>query len=733
MNPRIIFAFLFLSTFAFAHPHGHLDSSDESLNKARDESIQLDDVVISDSYKEGPLTYTEGQEVEKIEVITKRKIEAKQAKTLADAVANEVGLDAQTSCANCGARRVTINGMKGEYTTILVDDVPLHSSVSSFYGLDAIPAVSIEALEIARGAGNALTTPEAMGGAVNIITPRARETHLTLIPMLGTASTQMFSILGTAVGDGGKNRAVIAGQYSHQGFWDVDRNLVSEAPDLKNKSVLIKLSRDFSDKDTLELRFAKQNLNILGGNTNGVEPTTYVRSDPAQPFPPFQNNDVSQLYLGSQDLVTDLIQVNRTEVVGRWNRLMNENWSMRLTSSYAVQNQDNLYMHGYDYNNSDQLTFNELKSTLTLGSSHIFTQGLEYRFETMSSNSQALYINRVPPLPKDNFDFQSRALYLQDLWLISPDFELLSVLRIDSLSIHWVALGSELRNTVVAPRLSLKWHHSSEFTSRFAYGLGYRAPISFFETQHGLSESGFKMNLTEIEKANFLGYSLNFQTPRWAASGSVNYNAVSNIAYAQEADNHHDPAVFRNYQNTLGLWAFDVGAAHDLTRDLNVQVTYEKYLLPNAYKNLLPIATIEDRIRFISDYHFLGLELISTLNWIGPRDLTPYHGYGSQYKNLVTRTSPDTGLPETVGGDLKWQRAPSFFTLDLYLSREFSKTFSAFASITNLLDYTQTGAGDSPLNWTQHGSDQDHLHLDNNHVWGPLRGRIFTAGVKIIL
>jgi outer membrane receptor protein involved in Fe transport len=86
-----------------------------------------------------------------------------------------------------------------------------------------------------------------------------------------------------------------------------------------------------------------------------------------------------------------------------------------------------------------------------------------------------------------------------------------------------------------------------------------------------------------------------------------------------------------------------------------------------------------------------------------------------------------------VGGDLKWQRAPSFFTLDLYLSREFSKTFSAFASITNLLDYTQTGAGDSPLNWTQHGSDQDHLHLDNNHVWGPLRGRIFTAGVKIIL
>src|SRR4051812_44683007 len=96
MNPGIIFAFLFLSTLAFAHPYGHSESSDES--------IQLDDVVISDSHQEGPLTYTEGQEVEKIEVITKKKIEAKQAKTLADAVANEVGLDTQTSCANCGAR-----------------------------------------------------------------------------------------------------------------------------------------------------------------------------------------------------------------------------------------------------------------------------------------------------------------------------------------------------------------------------------------------------------------------------------------------------------------------------------------------------------------------------------------------------------------------------------------------------------------------------------------------------
>ncbi|NDG26389.1 MAG: Plug domain-containing protein, partial [Proteobacteria bacterium] len=69
--------------------------------------------------------------------LPKERIEQKNAPTLSEAVAGESGVDAQTSCATCGSKRVTVNGLRGEHTTILVDGVPLHSAVSSFYGVDA--------------------------------------------------------------------------------------------------------------------------------------------------------------------------------------------------------------------------------------------------------------------------------------------------------------------------------------------------------------------------------------------------------------------------------------------------------------------------------------------------------------------------------------------------------------------------------------------------------------------
>jgi hypothetical protein len=47
--------------------------------------------------------------------------------------------------------------------------------------------------------------------------------------------------------------------------------------------------------------------------------------------------------------------------------------------------------------------------------------------------------------------------------------------------------------------------------------------------------------------------------------------------------------------------------------------------------------------------------------------------------------------------------------------------------VTNLLDYTQTKKGESPLSWRVHG---DHSHLDNRHLWGPVQGRVLYAGIQ---
>jgi outer membrane receptor protein involved in Fe transport len=91
----------------------------------------------------------------------------------------------------------------------------------------------------------------------------------------------------------------------------------------------------------------------------------------------------------------------------------------------------------------------------------------------------------------------------------------------------------------------------------------------------------------------------------------------------------------------------------------------------------------------------------------------------------------DSGLgPVDTLKDRKNQTAPLFATLDLGTSYRATRQMELSLSVLNLTDFTQTGWGDSPLTWNQHGSDASHFHLDNLHVWGPLRGRVFMFSLR---
>jgi len=105
----------------------------------------------------------------KTEVIDASIIENKNAVNLSEAIDNSPGVKVSNECSMCGVKRIMLNGMKGEQTTILVDGLPVHTMISGYYAVDAIPTTGIERIEVARGAGASLIAPEAIGGTINII------------------------------------------------------------------------------------------------------------------------------------------------------------------------------------------------------------------------------------------------------------------------------------------------------------------------------------------------------------------------------------------------------------------------------------------------------------------------------------------------------------------------------------------------------------------------------------
>jgi outer membrane receptor for ferrienterochelin and colicins len=71
-----------------------------------------------------PLSRLKKDSTRPTEVVKNERVEHKNANSLAKAVDLEPGVQTTLTCATCGSQRITLNGLRGENTTILIDGIP---------------------------------------------------------------------------------------------------------------------------------------------------------------------------------------------------------------------------------------------------------------------------------------------------------------------------------------------------------------------------------------------------------------------------------------------------------------------------------------------------------------------------------------------------------------------------------------------------------------------------------
>lgn len=680
---------------------------------ASEESSELSEIVVQ-SRSENDLRLKK-DEINRVEVIRAESLRKKQAQTFAQALANEKGIDAQTSCAFCGAKRISINGFKGEHTTILVDGLPLHSTVSGFYGVEAIPLGGIDSIEIYRGSGASLTAPESIGGAVNIVTREVISSGADFDLSLANDSQRNASVLGMkSFASGGG--LLIGAQAGEIQPLDRDSNRISEVPRQNTHSVFSKITLKPNETDEVSLRLSSASLRTIGGSMNrtildrAVE-TTAVSDE-------FDRRDVRRRYLGDEQKITDNVSLDRLEAALAYRHQLESEAAIRLALGGAIQDQRAIYSHGYDYDNKDHLWVGLIEYQRTIGERHLLTVGLDSRNQTMDSDSQALYRDRSPPLAQDDLSHRSIGGFIQDTWLIDDQNELSAVLRVDSLRTNWSDLDKTIERTVLAPRLMYKHVHNSVYTSRASLGLGYRSPLTLFESQHGMSHDGFLLEIDELETAQSFVYSLAGQWHDDFFEVGAHITKISGMAYGVDQVEIDGPTIFRNSRDDYTISVFDFGYGRRIFEGWTVEGLVEVFDYPAGYKEKLPVAALEQRASVTSNLEWGRWNASQKIVFIGARDLAAY-GYERHY-NIAPSEDPLDPSFGLGGEDQKWQAAPAYFTVDLTLSAKIGESFSAGLAVLNLLDYTQVGAGDGPTTWDHHG---DHFHLDNFHIWGPLRGR----------
>lgn len=146
---------------------------------SQEEGRRLSDVVVTASGFEQDIKNAPAS----ISVVTRKDLETKQFRDLAEALSDVEGIDVRGATGKTGGLNISIRGMPSEYTLILIDgrrqNVAADVAPNGFG--DALtsfvpPLSAIERIEVIRGPMSTLYGADAMGGVVNIITRKvARE------------------------------------------------------------------------------------------------------------------------------------------------------------------------------------------------------------------------------------------------------------------------------------------------------------------------------------------------------------------------------------------------------------------------------------------------------------------------------------------------------------------------------------------------------------------------------
>jgi len=649
--------------------------------------------------------------IQKTEVISNLSIERMQAVNLTEAIAEAPGVRVNNECSMCGVKRVMLNGLRGEHTTILVDGIPTYTMMSGFYGLDAAASAGLESIEIARGAGASLIAPEAIGGTINLSTKEARDNEVELDIAGGENGYRKASVVATGITLNGATRATFIAQYDDRDQFDGDNNGVSENPILENRSVTLRLSQDFGMHDNLVIRLNKTESEIFGGPTGtsiGAVKADYLADPEFESAALFVDGDVRNKFLGRGWETTEWIESERSEMSASWLHEFSTDFNLALTASHNKHTQDSFY-EGFIYDADNDMSYLDARFNWALNDDHLLTFGVDNRSEELRSKTNST----SPDYVSDSFDYDTRGLYLQDTWAATENLEISFALRFDQVEADFIDSskpGTEIDEDIVSPRIDLRYSHNDQWTSRFSAGRGYRAPLSFFESDHGILDGdlGFDIQVDKLERSSSVNYALSFEDDRWNVTGSLAYTQVENLTALSETD-AGVPILEQLNKDATALVA-DIAASYQLTETLNLGATLENVRYNDEFKQSYGVVPIEQRLTLSADWDINGWDLFVSAVWVGNRDLDEYG-------------TPATPTFDMAGTLTKSQHAESYWTMDIRVSKELNEHLQIYAGASNLFDFTQASDMETPLFYEDGG-------YDVAHIYGPLRGREAYAGFK---
>jgi len=639
----------------------------------------------------------------KVEVVT-----AKQMSTYMPTAASSIvegiqlvnGVQEVVACGVCFTNSISINGLEGAYTAILMDGTPMYGNLAAVYGLNGIPSMIVDRFEVIKGPSSTLYGSEAVAGVINIITKDPKEQPLLEVDIMGTTHRESFGniaiapVIGNTSGYIGLNYAYI-NDYDDEngdGFGDninLDRySLFSKWKFGRKSGKLFSLAGKYYYED----------------RRNGVED--------------FLKDRAYRELRGDDKIYGESIYTNRAELFGTYE--FNTSINLKLDFSLSNHLQNSYYGSDY-YEAKQQIAFANLLWNLP-NEKHDFLLGVTNRLQSYDDNTVATEILLAESMIQNKPDNQYiPGIFVQDEFSTSRQWTILGGVRLDHYQSHGL---------IFSPRLNLKYKPSDWTTLRTNFGTGFRV-VNLFTEDHAFITG---QRIVEIQEA---------LKPEQSYNSSLNLNHVFALgtgsgtidleAYYTYFTNKIIPAY-----DTPGkiIYANSKGFAQTMGIGTTINYNFKFPLGLQAGFNLQSVTETENNEQGKSLTRYVEF----APKWTGVF-LANYRW--KKAKTTFAYTARFTGsmaLPEVFdvdsNGELLSVARPTisrpFSFHNIQATMEVNKNWSWYAGVQNLWNYIQDispliGYNDPNANV---GFSQ---YFDTSYSYSPNHGREFYLGVKWLL
>ncbi|MBE8727581.1 TonB-dependent receptor [Flavobacterium hungaricum] len=593
----------------------------------KEDNNELNEVVVSGTLK--PVKRLES--AVPVEVYSPTFFKKNPTPSIYDALQNINGVRPQLNCGVCNTGDIHINGLEGPYTLVMIDGMPIVSSLSTVYGLSGIPNSLVERIEIVKGPASSLYGSEAVGGLINIITKNPTNAPLFSVDYFTTTYFESNLDLGMKFNAGKKATSIVGVNYfnydqvidkDHDNFTDVT---LSERISVFNK-----------------WNFLRNNNRLFTIAVRGMYEDRW-------------GGDIrwEKKYRGGDEIYGESIYTKRAELIGSYQLPFEE--KLMFSFSGNVHYQDSRY-GTTSYIANQKIGFMQLTWDKKLGRNDLLA-GIASRYTYYDDNT---------PATKEAENTWLPGIFVQDEITLSPKSQVLLGMRYDYNSIH---------GSIFTPRFAYRFKASENTIFRLNAGTGFRVVNLFTEDHAALTgsrdvviannlnpEKSVNVNLNYIQKINF---------------GNGTFMGIETTAFYTRFSNK----IISDYESDPNKIIYDNIDGYALSQGIstNVDLNFPSGLKFIVGATLLDNKNVQDGISqrpFLTE-NFTGTWSISYK--IQPWDLSmDYTGnvYSPMKLPLLSETDPRN--PDS----------PWYSIQNIQFTYSGWKNFEVYGGIKNLLNFT---------------------------------------------